>query len=196
VCFRGGKAPTRRNLGAASLISFVMRSCGGQGPPQAGCHGTVTGLRVRVTDSEAASLSHGLGHGAAPPLNGPPAGGPGGPPEPRRASVAMIIWRRWRCVTVTVVNRSLSSSRRRTPQRRLPRSGGPTRTGTDAAAGGRRALSRLTRSLGPAARRRDAAVLSDVPGPGLSLGSLAVSASAGRLQGPEALRVRHGPRLH
>jgi hypothetical protein len=24
VCFRGGKAPTRRNLGAASLISFVM----------------------------------------------------------------------------------------------------------------------------------------------------------------------------
>jgi hypothetical protein len=26
VCFRGGKAPTRRNLGAASLISFVMIS--------------------------------------------------------------------------------------------------------------------------------------------------------------------------
>jgi hypothetical protein len=24
VCFRGEKAPTRRNLGAASLISFVM----------------------------------------------------------------------------------------------------------------------------------------------------------------------------
>jgi hypothetical protein len=24
VCFRVGKAPTRRNLGAASLISFVM----------------------------------------------------------------------------------------------------------------------------------------------------------------------------
>jgi hypothetical protein len=24
VCFRGGKAPTRRNLGAASLFSFVM----------------------------------------------------------------------------------------------------------------------------------------------------------------------------
>jgi hypothetical protein len=24
VCFRGGKAPTRRNLGEASLISFVM----------------------------------------------------------------------------------------------------------------------------------------------------------------------------
>ena len=24
MCFRGGKAPTRRNLGAASLFSFVM----------------------------------------------------------------------------------------------------------------------------------------------------------------------------
>jgi hypothetical protein len=33
-CFRGGKAPTRRNLGAASLISFVMPSESGRpGPP-------------------------------------------------------------------------------------------------------------------------------------------------------------------
>jgi hypothetical protein len=42
VCFRGGKAPTRRNLGAASLISFVMASHGGHGRRPG--HGTVSVL--------------------------------------------------------------------------------------------------------------------------------------------------------
>jgi hypothetical protein len=56
VCLRGGKAPTRRNLGAASLISFVMhgpgsRSVAGLFQVQEFRSGTLArpAARVRVT---------------------------------------------------------------------------------------------------------------------------------------------------